>query len=95
VEEEVTRASQLMKKFPDKESVEWFELLRMRCVDRLRALLSIKMARENAVAIGAMSDLSRYVQVTNASVWSVIGTPFGHDQSRTSTNPHPRRNCRK
>jgi hypothetical protein len=40
-----------MKKFPDKGSVEWFELSRMRCVDHLRALLSIKVARDNAVAI--------------------------------------------
>jgi hypothetical protein len=40
-----------MKKIPDKGSVEWFELSRIRCVDHLRALLSIKLARDNAVAI--------------------------------------------
>jgi hypothetical protein len=31
--------------------VEWFELSRMRCVDHLRALLSIKTARDSATAI--------------------------------------------
>src|SRR5271169_5684192 len=40
-----------MKKLASKGSVEWFEHSRMRCVDHLRALLSIRMARDSAIAI--------------------------------------------
>jgi hypothetical protein len=40
-----------MKAPPKKGTVAWFELYRMRCVDHLRALLSIKLARSNVLAI--------------------------------------------
>jgi hypothetical protein len=40
-----------MKKPPDKGTVEWFKQARRRCVDNLRALLSIKTARYSATAI--------------------------------------------
>jgi hypothetical protein len=40
-----------MKKLANKGSVEWFEHSRRRCVDHLRALLSIRMARDGANAI--------------------------------------------
>jgi hypothetical protein len=40
-----------MKAPPKKGTVPWFELSRMRCVDHLRALLSIKLARSNVQAI--------------------------------------------
>ena len=40
-----------MKKPPNKGSVEWFERSRRPCVDHLRALLSLRMARDSATAI--------------------------------------------
>lgn len=57
-----------MKRFPDKGSVEWFELSRRRCVDHLRTLLSIKMARNNAAAI--LHNWSSQSAETNSALHS-------------------------
>jgi hypothetical protein len=40
-----------MTKLADKGSVEWFERSRRRCVDHLRALLSIRMAHDSIIAL--------------------------------------------
>jgi hypothetical protein len=40
-----------MKSLPDEGSVEWFEQSRRRCVDHLRALLSIRISRDSVAAI--------------------------------------------
>jgi hypothetical protein len=73
-----------MKKLSDKGSVEWFELSRRRCVDHLRALLSIKTARDSAVAI--LRDWSSQSAESNSALHSscviAYARPFTYAASK-------------
>jgi hypothetical protein len=72
-----------MKKVSDKGTVEWFELSRMRCVDHLRALLSIKTARDSATAI--LRDWGSQSVETNSALHSACVIAYARPFTSAST----------
>jgi hypothetical protein len=82
-----------MNKKSEKGTVQWFENSRMRCVDHLRALLSIKMARANATEIlrNWNSQSAEIRGALHAACVISYARPFTHSAARTGKITYPTR----
>jgi hypothetical protein len=80
-----------MKKLANKGSARWFELSRMRCVDHLRALLSIRMARDSAIAIlqGWKSQSAENNAALHSSCVIAYARPFTHASTQSGKVTYP------
>jgi hypothetical protein len=91
--EEAVALSSAMNKQGEKGSVQWFENSRMRCVDHLRALLSIKMARANATEIlhNWNSQSAEIKGALHAACIISYARPFSHSAVKTGKITYPTR----
>jgi hypothetical protein len=80
-----------MRKADSKGSVEWFENSRRRCVDHLRALLSVRMAQSSAIAI--LQQWERQSAETNSALHSscviAYARPFVNAATKSGKITYP------
>jgi hypothetical protein len=93
MEEEVVWA-QLMKRSVNKGTAEWFELSRRRCVDHLRALLSIQMARDSAEAILQQWEFQKggNIAALHSSCVIAYARPFTNAATKNGNIKYPTKN---